>query len=820
MPTVLEGVRVLDFTEGMSGSLATMLMADNGAEVIKAEPPSGDRYRSMPAWLMWNRGKKSVVLDLESAEGRGAAQQLAQQLDVVIENFRPGHADRLSIGYDDLARLNPGLVYCSITALGSKGAHRNLKHYDAILQAKAGAFLRRQPSALPGNPEYWARPYGAYGAANLAVQGIIGALLVRDKTGSGQRVETSLYQGLTCHDISGSLSAQAQLGLANKDLAAAAGGATINVVYLVVRCKDGRWLQMTNTAARLFPNWMRAIGLEHIYDDPRFKGAPFTFPSEEDRAELRRMMLEKMLERTVDEWMPILKQHDVGGDLSLTTQEAMDHPQILGEGGVVEIEDPSVGKMRQIGPLVQFSETPAETKEPAPLLGQHTEEVLASLKGAARAAAKARDGVQASQGMPKHPLEGVLILDFASWLAAPAASGLMADLGARVIKIEGPRGDEFRRTSRGMGRTHDGKESLVVDLKSEEGRQLIKPLIEKADVLLHNLRDGADQLGIDYETVRKINPRTLYVYASSYGSRGPGAGRPAFGPVASAMSGGQRWSLGRGNEPPPSDVPLSIDEIIKYSETILRAFSSGGSPDITSSIGVGTGIALGIYAQRRTGKGQYIETSMIMSNCYLCSEDFLRYEGKPPRLEPDRELRGLHALHRLYRTSEGWLFLSCPWQEEWEALCKAIGREELLKDRRFTAQQDRFANDDQLIAILAQAFKERSADEWEAHLSERDVAFARADKQSYADFFLTDPSVRENGFVTTIEHSIAGKMMRQGPPARLSLTPGRAEPSRPFGVDTPKIMAELGKSEKEILDLRSRGIVFWEEPKPMVPTPA
>ena len=815
MPTILEGVKVLDFSEGMSGSLATMIMADYGAEVIKVEPSGGDRYRSVPAWLMWNRGKKSVVLDLESADGRGAAQQLAQQVDVVIENFQPGHADRLGIGYDDLARLNPGLVYCSITALGSKGAYRSLKPYDAILQAKVGAFFRRQPSAPPAPPDYWPRPYGDYGAANLAVQGIIGALLVRDKTGSGQRVETSLYQGLTCHDLSSSLERQVQLGLTDQVLAPAGGGGggaggTINLPYMVVRCKDGQWLQMTNTSARLFPNWMKAIGLEHIYDDPRFKEAPFRFPSAEDRAELRRMMLGRMLEKTVDEWMPILKQHDVGGDLSLTTQEAMDHPQVLGEGGVVDIEDPRVGKMRQIGPLVQFSETPAEIKGPAPLLGQHTAEVLASLKSAAPVAAKAREGAQAPSSMPKHSLEGVLVLDFAAWLAAPAASGLLADMGARVIKIEGPRGDEFRRTSRGMGRTHDGKESMVVDLKSEEGRQLIRPLIEKADVLLHNLRDGTEQLGLDHETIRKINPGILYLYAGSYGSRGPGAGRPAFGPVASAMSGGQRWSLGRGNGPPPSDVPLSIDEIIPYSEALLGSFGGGGSPDITSSIGAGTGLALGVYAQRRTGKGQYAETSMIISNCYLCSEDFLRYEGKVPRLEPDKERRGLHALHRNYATSEGWIFLSCPWQNEWEALCKAIGREELVKDRRFATQQDRLANDDQLIANLAQTFKERSADEWEARLSERDVACVRVDKQSYADFFLTDPSVRENGFVTTVEHPVGGKMMRQGPHVQLSLTPGRAEAAHPLGMDTANILAELGKSKEEIQDLKSRGIVAWE----------
>ncbi|MCH7553140.1 MAG: CoA transferase [Chloroflexi bacterium] len=806
MSMIYEGVRILDFSQGMAGSLATMLFADNGAEVIKVEPPEGDPFRHLPAWLMWNRGKKGIVLDLDTEAGRTAAVDLAASSDAVLESFVPGEADALGIGYDTLSQANPGLVYCSITALGSKGAWRHLKPYDGVVQAKGGGYARAAIELAREDPTYRVRPNGSYGAANLAVQAITAALRVRRLTGKGQRVETSLFQGYTCYDSASAMRHQAAKGLLDPPLefAPLGGARKIHFPYMVVRCKDGRWLQMANMAARLFPNWMHAIGLGHIYDDPRFKGAPNSFPRDEDGEELRRVVVERMLERTLDEWMAIFRERDVIADEFLTTQQFMDHPQTVHNEGVVRIDDPQVGWTEQIGPLVRFSRTPSKIGVPAPTLGQHTSVVLSTLSERSRPT----NGAVAKEKHLSQPLEGLTILDFSTWLAAPLGTWLLAGLGARVIKIEPPGGDEFRAFSQGRGATFQGKESVVIDLKTKDGQAIVHKLIGRADALMHNMRGSApERVGIDYDTVRKINPSIIYHYAGSYGSTGPGAGRGAFHPIGGALSGGALWQLGQGNGPPPPDVPLSPQELYDYGNTMRMA--NEGSPDVTSAIAVGTALAMALFEKERTGKGQYIETSMLLSNGYICSSDFVRYAGKPPRMEPDRALRGLHALHRLYRAAEGWVFLDLQTDQDWQAFVQAMGRDDRIAGDRFGDRERRQRYDNELTAHISQILVQRTADEWEAELTPKGVSCIRADAQEYEEFFLSDPSLRENNIVVKAHRPSMGTMYRQGPPANFSLTPGSAELAHAFGEDTRAVLSELGYSHSEMEDLHARGIVKW-----------
>jgi len=328
--------------------------------------------------------------------------------------------------------------------------------------------------------------------------------------------------------------------------------------------------------------------------------------------------------------------------------------------------------------------------------------------------------------------------------------------------------------------------------------------------MMHNLRAGSESLAIDYPTVEKTNPNIFYLYAGSYGSKGPGAGRPAFGPISGAVSGAFYWGLGRDNWPPAADVKLDTDQIIQYGEAFTRAFSGAGSPDITSGVAVGSALAMGLYYRALTGQGQYAESSMLFSNCYCASEDFVRYEGKPDRLEPDGQLRGTHALHRLYEASDGWVFLDCPTSAEWEAFCKAVGRTDLLNNRRYTTHQSRLQNDNLLIGTLSLILREGKADDWETLLVGKDVMCVRADKQRHEDFFLKDPSVVEDGFIVDVEHPVGGNSKRQGPPVVFSKTPARAESSRRFGQDTVKILSELGIGEDEIEDLKKRKIVVGE----------
>jgi crotonobetainyl-CoA:carnitine CoA-transferase CaiB-like acyl-CoA transferase len=853
MATVFEGIRVIDLSQGLAGSLATMILADNGADVIKVEPPGGDPLRAEPAWIMWNRGKNGAVLDLETAEGRRAAAALARGADVLVESYPTGEAERLGLGYPALAAENPGLVYCSISAFGRKGAYARLPLADALVEAKSGAMVDLGKWMRRDAPTYRVRPNASYAAANLAVQGVAAALRVRDQTGLGQRLETSLLDGVSCYNPSGALRRQSELGLSpdppSRDVS---DPSFAYVAYLAARCKDGQWLQMTNHAGRLFRSWMRVAGLEHIFEDPRFAEAPSLFPSPADRLALRDLLLKRMREKTLEEWLDLFLTADVAADRFLTTQQAMDHPQTLHNGAVIEIDDPSAGRTRQLGPLVHFGETPSVVRGPAPRLGEHTEQVLARRPSpphpegtrlsqsrergnsdqarhsdsAALVAESASDvdspfpgigrggyplGAGVRAAAPAPPFAGLTVLEFDNWLASPFGASLIADLGARVIKVEPPLGDEARWGSNGRARTFQGKESLVLDLKAPEARAIVRRLLERADALLHNMRGEAPQrLGIDYETVRRIHPRLVYVYAASYGSTGPGAGRGGFHPTAGALSGGVLWQLGRGNAPPAPDASLSLEETAAWSERLLQA--NEPSPDVTAGLSVGTALALGLYARERTGRGQYIETRMLTSNNYLCSDDFIRCAGKPPRAEADRDLRGLHALHRLYRARDGWVFLACAGEEEWRALCRAIGCERLPADPRFATTATRHVHDEPLIAALAQAFRAHDADAWEATLLASGVGCVRADGSDWSDFFLTDPSLRENGQIVDLPPRPGrGRMLRPGPAWRFSRTPAMAEGSSLFGADTPAILAELGLSPAEIGALRRDGVVVWED---------
>jgi crotonobetainyl-CoA:carnitine CoA-transferase CaiB-like acyl-CoA transferase len=804
MPTILDGLKVLDLTEGMAGSLATMVLSDNGADVVKIERPKGDPYRTTPAWIMWNRGKKSVVLDIHTKTDQDQIKKLATNSDVLIENFKPGIFDSLGLGYQDLSKLNPSLIYCSMTSFGSEGPYKKFKPYNGITEAKSGSFLPRGRAG--SRPVYRVRPRGDYGSAMMMVQGIAAALRVRDMTGKGQRLESTTFAAVVFTDSSGATARQAELGM----MADGLGGRTrtvgsVNLSYLNVRCKDGQWLQLANLTTRLFANLMRVSGLEWIYQDPRFKSAP-RIENREEALEMRRLIYQAMQAKTLDEWLKIFKDEDVCGDQYLTTQQAMDHPYISELNGVVSINDPHVGETQQIGPLVRFAKTPSEIHRPSPLLGEHTKDILQSLDGAKNNPTNPLITETGESNIPKHPFEGMLLLDFSTFNAAPQGASLIADLGARVIKVEGPTSEDAPGGKIGKGRTFQSKENMVVDLKTPEGRKIMAKLIAKADGMLHNMRGNTpSRLGLDYETVSKINPNIVYLYAASYGSSGPGAGRAAFHPIAGCLSGGPLWQLGKGNGMPPCDSPLTIEEIEEWSEKIMAANES--LPDQNSAKGVGTALALALYHKSRTGEGQYLESHMVVSNLYLCSDDFIRYQGKPDRLEPDKDLNGLHALHRLYETKEGWVFLTAPLDEEWENLCKALSRLDLINEPRFNSHLARLRHDEALTAILWPIFRNGTADEWESYLTKFDVACARADGLRYEDFLLTDPGIKEAGLVVDVEHSTTGKMKRVSPAIHFSMTPGRAAGPHILGEDTSNILKELGNSLQEITDLRTKGII-------------
>ena len=811
------GLTVLDFSLGMPGALCTLVMADYGAEVIKVEPPGGDPFRFQPAWISWNRGKQGIVLDLSTPEGREHAIQLAGTADVLVESFRPGDMADWGLAYDTLAHLYPRLVFCSITGFGQQGPLRRVKGYEGVVAAKAGRMLNLQGQPNREGPVYSAVSTGSWHASQAALRGIMGALRVRDLCGRGQWVQTSIVQSLASpHDNNVGDGGLVNMQLQRKDPqrfpGRPRGRGLSSIGYIPVRTKDGTWLQHANQRVPHIQGHLKAIGLGHLLEDERFKQVPAI--SADNREILRREILQKQLEKTADEWMELyLQDGNIAAEPYRTSIQAMDHPAVRANGSVVTIHDPRLGPLRTLAPLVDFKDTPGAPSGPAPEVGQHTAEVLGRLRPRA-AATSGGVAAAAAAHVPAHPLSGVTILDLATIQAGPYGAALLADLGARVIKIDATdrRLDEGRRsTAQAMAdaRTYAGKECLQVDLQTPEGKEIVHRLIVKADVLSHNYRPGVpERLHVDWETCRKLNPRLVHVWMGTYGENGRHARRPGAHPIPGAIMGGAMRQMGQGMPPPPEAV-MDIEEIVEATRWIMK---SNWGPDQNTSAAVATGIVLGLRARDLTGKGQPVHITMLNANAWTNADEYYDYTNRPPIALPDAEVHGLHALYRLYRCREGWVFLGCLFQDEWETFCRTVQRGDLLADRRFATREARQANDAALITEIAAIFAGRTAAEWEALLLKADVGCVRADEALEGEFYADHPHAKANALSVEVEHPSVGTYLRYGGLVEFSLTPGLYRTTPQIGQHTRPLLREIGYDDQHIEDLGRRGIVQWADP--------
>jgi crotonobetainyl-CoA:carnitine CoA-transferase CaiB-like acyl-CoA transferase len=806
---VLEGLTVLEFGAGShAAALAGVLLADNGARVIKVEPPEGDRLRtdSPSAHLVFNRGKESVVADLRTAEGREQARDLAARADVVIAAFEPGVDERFGIDYATLRELNPLLVHCSINGFGADSPYAGIKAYEHVVQAKSGLMSLGQGSQFgyrPG-PIFGSAPIAGTGTGHLAAAGILAALVARQQTGRGQQLEVPMFFGAQAADYFGLMTWQLATGKVSPPPArvSSAGSASRKTIvasrlnYLPCT-KDGRFVFFTAMMPHQARAVLRALGIEHILEQPRYANAPF-FESADDGQAWEDEIWDAFRTKTFAEWDPILRaERDVAYELARTSEEGLDHPQIRHNGDVLTLDAPGVGPVEQVGPIAHFRTTPARVRRSAPALGENSGQVTGPAE------------VSGNGTVPEHPLAGITLVEFGYFFAMPFATAILASLGARVIKIEDRGGDPMRFSfgapESGAARVMEGKESLTVDLRTPEGRQLAHEVIAKADAFVNGFRSGiAERQGLDYETLREINPRLVYLHASGYGVDGEFAGRPIFAQTAEAVAGSLHRNAGFWLDPALSEG-MSATEVQAVILPRLRTIVDG---DSNAALGALTALSLALYNQLLTGEGQFVSTSMIGGNLWAYADDAVRYEGKQPLPMTDPELNGNSALYRLYEAAGGWVFLAASRQHEWEALVSVLGRPELATDARFVSVPDRAANDESLAAELERTFATRKADEWESELVAQGVACVEAYPGTMSEFTGTDPVIRQTGLAAEVDHPSFGRMVRHGLPVRLSETPGRLAPGCVLGQHTRAILEELGYSPERIAELEDKQVVL------------
>jgi crotonobetainyl-CoA:carnitine CoA-transferase CaiB-like acyl-CoA transferase len=656
-----------------------------------------------------------------------------------------------------------------------------------------------------GGPVFTAVPVSSHVAAQGAVQGIVAGLVARARGGGAQRVETSLLQGLLPFDLVELLLVEMaeRSGVVAPNILAM-GGDLPTLNYHPVRTKDGRWIQCGNLLEHLLMAFLDATELlEEMLVDDRFS-EPLGSWDEPTVEAARDLILIRLQERTADEWMDVFRTNgNVAAEPYLTTAEALEHPDLVIGGDIVTLHDAVHGPVRTIGAIAELTATPAVIERGAPLPGEHTNEVLTESR------AKPSEAGDGTGGQPpRRPLDGITIVEFATIIAAPLSTSMLADLGARVIKVETLDGDPYRHLIAGgtpTAKTTAGKSSICVDLKNAEGRRIARDLVRTADVVVFNTRPGvAERLGLGEKELRLDNPGLVYVSLTGYGRSSPSANRPATHPCAGAASGGAAFQAGRAVTA-PCDTLADVREI---SRQLMRA--NEANPDPNTSAVAATAVLVALLARERFGIGQAVYVNMLAANMYANADDALAYDGKPARAECDDDHLGCGAGYRLYRAGDGWVFLAVTSDAEWRRCWEAIERPDLADDVRFATTASRSANDSVLAAELADTLVRRPASEWEERFVAARVAGLRADATTPGVFFAHDPHMLANEFAPLCTHARFGTHRRWGPVVRVNGGLDAYGPGVLAGEQTDEILAELGRSSEEIAALRASRVVDSE----------
>jgi crotonobetainyl-CoA:carnitine CoA-transferase CaiB-like acyl-CoA transferase len=816
----LRGVRVLDLSTSVAGLQATGHLADNGAEVVFVEPPGGSRWRRHPSWPLWGRGKSSLEIDIRLPEGSARLREMAADFDVVVDTFRPGVARRLGLDYGSLAAGAPHLIHGSVTGFGTEGRYAHVKAYEGVVMAALGimdaySVLHERPGPAFASP--W---MCSASASQVLLHGILSALYERESSGLGQHVETSLLEAVATQDLNNFThlflrrrfpDAFDDVPFISKEGVPNSGMAFRTLVALT---SDGHWLQFGQLSERLFRAMMRALELDWMYDDPRWAAAP-EFDDPKTRMQFWEHLLEAARKKTLAEWRSVFDaDDDVWAEVYRDGPGLLHHPQLIHDGRVASVIDGTGQAVRAPGALVVLDGTPGPTHTAPPALGDF---VLYPTEGGS--ADRQRESVvqPADGARSSTPLSGITIVELGMYFAGPLGATMLADLGARVIKVEPLEGDPGRSFTgfpeAGGTRTMQGKESVAVDMSNASGRQVVADLVARADVVLQSFRPGvARRMGLDARGVANLNPEAIYVEAPGYGSAGPCAGKPSFAPTMGAASGFALRNVGA----VPTDPDLPLAEIKKHAARLFPATIIVGHADAFAAHAVATAILLGLVARKRGQGAQRLETTMLATMSHVLSDQMVE---APERIVPyaaDEQMLGLSALYRLYECADGWVFLAVTTEKEWEAFRAALGHRapsaapgaDLDVLRGIRTPEPAYAPLGALLADeLEKVFLERTTGEWEATLLSADVACVRVADSSPAEVLMDNLLEIPGGLTDEVIHPLWDEHPRLKPAVRFSRSTTVSPGGCTCGQHTDELLKEVGYTEQQIDDLRQANIV-------------
>jgi len=767
MASALEHIRVIDFGHYIAGPLTGMLLADQGADVIKVDPPGGPRWDT-PANATWNRGKRSILLDLKSSSDIDTARELIQSADVVIENFRPGVMDRLGLGPVAMTDSNPSLIYCSIPGFASDDPRASMPAYEGIIGAATATYRTSNLAAAAADldtnqPKYTAIPVASVYGAFQSATAITMALNAREKGNLGQRIEVPLFDsmfqsigvfGAKIHNQSNN-----QTGANPKqDYQQQWVSSVRNSWTDTYQCKDGRWLRFVGTSNKNWNDFLDAADVTSWGEEWTNRAQEL---DERTKEQLKTRARQLFASRTSLEWEQLIADAGSEAAICLTGEEWLRSDQARLSEAAIKITDPNYGEMLQPGLNVRMSLTPGIVKSPAPKPNQHRTQILSELKPKQPANANPNQLVTKA-------LQGIKVLDLCIVLSGPTMGRTLAEYGADVVKIDNPyRGNHIERHYD----INRGKRSLLLDLKSDDGKQTFINMVKNSDVVAQNYRLGSlDKLGLGYEDLKKVKPDIIYASLNAYGQTGPWAKLTGHESIAQAATGMMRRSGGDGK---PGSQANPVND---YGTGFMGAY----------------GVALALLHRERTGEGQHVDSSLAYTASTLQSQFLQVYEGKIWDEPSGPDAIGSSLVHRAYQAQDGWFFLGAK-------------EEDILAMSNFLELSDDI---DSLENKLEGRFFTRPVSYWVEKLSEIGVG-AHEVLNSVGDI-MSHPWAVSHGLTLTRDHGDIGLVTTSGPSPRLSMTP--VEPGIPAqrpGSNAAEIMRDYHMTE-ELPHLINSGVIVTE----------
>jgi crotonobetainyl-CoA:carnitine CoA-transferase CaiB-like acyl-CoA transferase len=770
----LESWRVVDLTD-VRGALCGRILADLGADVIKAEGPGADvAALSTTIYRYRNANKRGAVLDLTTAAGRDRLDGLLEWADVLIENLSNTDRDDAGMEPDALARRHPALVHVALSDFGLSGPRSDwvldpLPALAASGTLHASGFPDRPPCWLPGHLAHdCASVYGAVGA--------VAAVMDRNRTGQGQLVEVSVQEAALAGTTPWSVAIEDYLRI--NPLLPAKGTRNADGLYWVLPASDG-WVRTVIGNPKQWRGFLALLNDPEELSGPEWKEVGFRSMN----GDVVRLVAERLLtDRTRAELFDDARRYGATLGVIHLPSEFVGHPQPRARDTFVKTGFAGIEAAPFVSPPVRLSATPSSLRRPAPAPGEDT-----SGSGGQRTSEPA---AASESGLL---LDGVRVVEFGMAAVVPEVDLVLSELGADIIKIESSSHLDVLRSA-GRDRVNcafsfnaecRGRRSVVLDLGTDEGRQLAFRLCAGADVVAENYRGGVlDRMGLGYEAVKDANPSVIYVSSQGYGRGGPLDEMPAYGPL----------NLGF----------VGLHHLWNYPDAPYPCGTSLNHPDHIAGKLLAVGVLAALDHLRRTGEGQLVDMAQTDAAAFLLGDVYLEGHlngADPPARGNERDDAVPHGVYPA-AGEDRWLALSVLDDEAWRRLSGAFG---WPLDPATATLEGR---------LVARDIIDKRISEWSSALTAEEAANLLQNNGISAMpvmgplDHLADPHLAERGFIVTLEHPEVGRERHVGNPVRLSRLPQRTARSAPcLGVDTEDVLGSLlGISVEEVADLRQRGV--------------